>query len=287
MVIRFPPSAELDTLASSAKYDLFRKVATHTDEDIVQFESRHRKVLEQRMMKQASVIKEQKQAEEGVKTLSDYGPLKFENGDHKEDVEHTPLPPDTGKITHLSLACLYGAIVCKVLSTQAYDDRSLYKLLAQKEKTAARAICVFFGGQHVDERMRKDWISWNKIIRDVDREGLGAAINKNQTVLEDGKKVKLSRKEIKKMEPIVRQKIRDLNTYVPVFLDLFPAFGDQIKNDPVNAARFLDNFSKLESSVYDQKITYRYAWIVHGKDDRCPIPPDESPRIVKMEKEKK
>lgn len=74
---------------------------------------------------------------------------------------------------------------------------------------------------YTDERMRKDWISWIEIMREVVREGLGAAIKKHQSITPEGDRVKLSRKHIKKMEREVLQKAQDVVTYMPLFDHLF------------------------------------------------------------------
>jgi hypothetical protein len=283
MILRFPPSQEMDQQLASAIYDHFRTLTIHTDVDVAAFESRHRKLIEQKMLKQEPASLQQKQQEQGSRRLSDYDQLSFDTSANEEEVIHTPLPSDTGRVTHLSLALLYGAIVCKVINNRSYNEKSAFEPSKQK-KTVARAICIHYSIYYSDERMRKDWISWIEIMQDVEREGLGAAIKKHQTITPEGDKVKLSRKEIKKMESKVLQKAQDIVTYMPIFDQLFTGLGRHMRNDPDSAARFLEDFSKLEYSIYDQQTTYRYAWVLHEKGKPCSVSPHESLRIVKVGK---
>lgn len=115
---------------------------------------------------------------------------------------------------------LHGAIVCKVISNGNYYERSTIER-SEQDQTAIKAICTYFGMYYTDERMRKDWISWIEIMREVVREGLGAAIKKHQSITPEGDRVKLSRKHIKKMEREVLQKAQDVVTYMPLFDHLF------------------------------------------------------------------
>ena len=184
----------------------------------------------------------------------------------------------------MNLALLYGAIVCKVISNQTRNKESTRFDPSEEEKIAAYAICTHYSIYYSDERNRKDWISWIKIMHDVEEEGLGAAIKKHETITENGEKVKLTRKEIKKMESKVLQKVQDIIAYTPIFDRLFAELLQNLRNDSANATHFLEEFSKSENSIYDQQTTYRYAWVVHDKDKSCSISPYESLRIVKIEK---
>jgi hypothetical protein len=280
MALRFPPSQETDPQLAHDIYDHFRAVTTHTDVDIAAFESRHRKLIEQRMMKEEPAAWQQKRQEKGSRRFSDYDQLSFDTSANNEDeVIHTPLPHDIGRVTRLSLALLYGAIVCKVISNETCketcNEKSAFKP-SEQDRTAARAIFTHYSIFYSNERMRKDWISWIEIMGDVEKDGLGAAIKKHQTITAEGDKVKLSRKQVKKMRQEILQKAEDIVTYMPIFDRLFAGFCRHIKNDSISAARFLDDFSRLQDSIYDQQITYRYARIVHDKGKPCSVSPHES-----------
>jgi hypothetical protein len=98
--------------------------------------------------------------------------------------------------------------------------------------------------------------------------------------LDDGGIVKLSRKQIQKKKAKMEVLAQQVNTYLPVFEELFKCYGQHIKGHPLRAASFVLDFLKAQLSIYDQSRTYRYASIIHGNDDKCPVSPYESLREV-------
>lgn len=246
--LRFPPTEEQDAQWAPEVYDPFRTLTIHTDEDIARFETKHTKLIEQRLREHAILEGKHKK---NNRLLSDYGQLAFGNR-ADEGVIHTPLPKDAGKVTRFSLALLYGAIVYKVISNRTFNEKSLIEP-SEYEKVTARGICAELSTfMHVDERMGTHWLTWFDIIDDVHRLGLGAAINKHQINFPDGSKVRLSGKHVKNMEQKVLQKKKDLLTYGPLSLLFFAALRSSAERNPVAAKKFREDFSKTEDSIYDQ-----------------------------------
>jgi hypothetical protein len=181
------------------------------------------------------------------------------------------------------LALLYGAVVCTVISRSTYNERSVFEPSSEKERIIAKAICTNFQLLYVDERMRKDWIGWFEVMRDVHHDGVGAAISKHATKTEeedDVHIVKLSRKQIQKKEAEILNMAQQVNAYQPLFDEHYERLGQHIKSDSAIAARFTSEFDKLQFSIYDQSTTYRYASVVHGDGEKCPVSPYESLKIV-------
>jgi hypothetical protein len=73
---------------------------------------------------------------------------------------------------------------------------------------------------------------------------------------------------------------QQVNTYLPLFDELFKRFGQHIKSDSARAAHFASDFDKLQFSIYDQSTTYRYASVVHSDGKRCQVSPYKSLKIV-------
>jgi hypothetical protein len=290
MVLKFPPDRSLDAEMAASLYSFFRAVMPHTDKEIAKFESSHRRIIKAKMQSsplrngddisnQHDVAKEQGQ-DRRVKQQPDYDQLPVES---KEEHIHTLLPSNTGKVTHSGLALLYGAVVCTVISRSTYNELSIFESSSQKERIVAKAICTNFQLLYVDERMRKDWISWFQIMLDVHRHGIGAAISKHATKIEGedgGHTVKLTRKQIQKKSAETLKMAQQVNTYQPIFDELFERFGSYIKSDSARAARLASVFDRLQFSIYDQSTTYRYASVVHSDGEKCPVSPYESLRIV-------
>ena len=167
--LKFPPTPEEDVEWAPAIYNSFRTVTIHSDDDIVNFESKHTVYIEQRLKEHAILEGKRKKTN---RLLSDYGQLSFGSRED-EGVIHTPLPNDAGKVTRFSLALLYGAIVYKVISDCTFNEKSLVNPSGY-EKFTARGICAESSTfVHVDERMRTHWLTWFKIIDDVHKLGLG------------------------------------------------------------------------------------------------------------------
>jgi hypothetical protein len=187
-------------------------------------------------------------------------------------------------VTRSSLALLYGAVVCTVISRSTYNERSVFEPSSEKERIIAKAIYTNFQLVYVDERIRKDWISWFQVMRDVHHDGIGAAISKHATKTEeeeeDGHIVKLSRKQIQKKSAETLEMAQQVNAYQPLFDELFERLGQHIKTDSAIATHFASDFDKLQFSIYDQSTTYRYASVVHGDGKSCPVSPYESLKIV-------
>jgi hypothetical protein len=47
------------------------------------------------------------------------------------------------------------------------------------------------------------------------------------------------------------------------------------------AAGFVRDFEELQLSIYDQEITYRYAWVVHENGEPHEVSPFASLQIIK------
>lgn len=73
-----------------------------------------------------------------MKQQPDNDTLSFES--NEKDI-HTPLPADTGRISRSSMAFLYEAIVCTVISNQSFEERSVFESPSEDEKDVAKAIC--------------------------------------------------------------------------------------------------------------------------------------------------
>jgi hypothetical protein len=285
MMIKFPPDSALDAEMAASLYSFFRTVMPHTDKEIAKFESSHRQIIEEKVLPTASRNDIDRQDAEGrgqdiAKQHPDYDQLSF---DSKEEHIHTPLPPNTGKVTSSSLALVYGAVVCTVISRSTYNERSVFEPSSEKERIVAKAICTNFQLLYVDERMRKDWIGWFQVMLDVHRDGIGAAISKHATKTEeekDGHIVKLTRKQIQKKSAETLKMAQQVNTYLPLFDELFERFGQYVKSDSAIAAHFASDFDKLQFSIYDQSTTYRYASVIHSDGKWCPVSPYESLKIV-------
>jgi hypothetical protein len=290
-MMKFPPSAAVDKSIASAWYDHFRTVVPpYTDDEIAKFELLHRRIIESRIVafknnskNQEEELSEQEKPEDeqkgGIKQHRDYDTLSFET---KKEHIHTPLPANTGKVTRSTLAFLYGAVVCSVISRQSYDQASAFKP-SEDEKIVAKAICTEFQFLYLDERMRKHPIDWFKIMFDVRPLPMGAVRTKYATELDNGKIVKLTRKHIKNKTAKTWEMAQQVNTYLPLFEELFKRYGQYTKNDPLRAASFVFDFLKTQLSIYDQSTTYRYASVIHEGADKCPVSPYESLRVVGSE----
>jgi hypothetical protein len=288
-MMKFPPPAALDKSIAASLYEHFRTVVPpHTVNDIAKFESLHRHIIESRILAFKNSLKNQEEplseqekpqddeGEEGIKRQPDYDTLSFET---KMNHIHTPLPAKTGKVTRSTIAFLYGAVVCSVISRQSYDQASAFKP-SEDEKTVAKAICTKFQLLYIDETMRKHPIDWFKIYLDVHRLGMGAARTKHATKLDDGKLVKLASKQIQKKAAKTWEMARQVNIYLPLFEELFKRYGQHIKSHPLRAASFVLDFLKIQLRIYDQSTTYRYASVIHGVGDKCPVSPYELLRVV-------
>jgi hypothetical protein len=287
MLLKFPPDPTLDKDMAASTYSFFRTVTSHTDKGIAKFESSHRRIIEAKMQSplRNDDVSNQYAAEQQDKVKKqhpDYGPLSFET---EEEHIHTPIPPNAGKVTSSSIALVYGAVVCTVISHSTYNERSvLEQPSSEKERIIARAICTNFQTLYVDERMRKDWIGWFQVMADVhDGDSIGAAIRKHAIKTDeedDGHMVRLSRKQIQKKEAETLQMAQQVNTYQPIFDELYERFGQHIKSDSARATHFASDFDRLQFSIYDQSITYRYASVIHSDGKLCKVSPYESLKIV-------
>jgi len=287
-MMKFPPPPHLDEDIATSLYEHFRSVVpTYTDNEIAQFESFHRHIIQTKILASKNDIRDrqapgeqEKQQEDEIKQQPDYDTLSFET---KDKHIHTPVPADTGKVTRSSLAFLYGAIVCTVISRQSYDEASVFESSSQEEqRTVVKAICTEFQLLYVDERMRKHWIDWYQIMLDCLPKGIGigAARAKHAIKLDDGEIVKLSRKQIQKKKAKMEVLAQQVNTYLPLFEELFKRYGQHIKSHHLRAASFVIDFLKAQLSIYDQSRIYRYASVIHANGDKCPVSPYESLREV-------
>ncbi|HEY1247601.1 MAG TPA: hypothetical protein VGE97_01315 [Nitrososphaera sp.] len=282
MLLKFPPDPALDAKLASSIYSFVRTVTSHTDKEIAEFESIHRRIIEEKMQLQGNNDTSNQHAaidhrHRVKKEQPDYDQLSF---DSEEEQIHTPLPSDTGKVTHSSLASLYGAIVCSVISHRNCNETSGFETPSEVERIICKAICTNFQILYVDERMRKHWISWFEVMADVEHDGIGAAIAKHVTKTEDGYSVKLTRKQVQKKLADVLEMAQQANTYLPLFDELFKSYGKHIKSDSARADNFALQFEGLQFSIYEQLATYRYAAVIHGNGKPCPVSPYESLRIV-------
>jgi len=287
-MMKFPPPPHLDEDIATSLYEDFRTVVpTYTDNEIAKFESFHSHIIQARILvskndvgdQQAPGEKEKQQKDE-IKHQPDYDTLSFET---KDEHKHTPLPSDTGKVTRSSLAFLYGAIVCTVISRQSYDEASVFESsLGEEQRIVVKAICTEFQLLYVDERMREHWMDWFQIMLDCLPQGIGigAARAKHAIKSYDGEIVKLSRKQIQKKKAKMDVLAQQVSTYLPVFEELFKRYGQHIKSHNLRAASFVLDFLKAKLSIYDQSRTYRYASVIHGNGDKCPVSPHESLREV-------
>lgn len=288
-MMQFPPPQHLDDDIATSLYEHFRTVVpTYTDNEIAKFESFHRHIIETTILASKNDVRDrqapgeqEKQQEDQKKQQPDYDTLSFET---KDEHIHTPLPADTGKVTRSSLAFLYGAIVCTVISRQSYDEASCFESSSQEEqRIVVKAICTEFQLLYVDERMREHWIDWFEIMLDSHPQegiGIGAARAKHAIRLDDGEIVKLSSKQIQKKKAKMEMLAQQVNTYLPIFEELFKRYGQLIKSHPQRAASFVLDFLNAQLSIYDQSRTYRYASVIHDNGDKCPVSPYESLREV-------
>jgi hypothetical protein len=282
MMMKFPPRPALDASIATSLYSYFMTVSPHTDKEITKFETVHRRIIKSRILASENdardhrALGEQEEHEDKIKQQPDYDTLSFEN---EEEHIHTRLPANTGKVTKSTIAFLYGAIVCAVISRQNYNEDSLFKP-SEEERIVAKAICTEFQLLYVDERMRKDWSGWFRVMLDAHLDGIGTARTKHATKLDDGDIVKLSRKQIQKKFTKTWDMARQVNTYLPLFEELFKRYGQHIKSHPARAASFALDFLDVQLSIYDQSTTYRYASVIHDGGEKCLVSPYESLRIV-------
>lgn len=228
-MMKFPPPPHLDEDFATSLYARFRTVVpTYTDNEIAKFESFHRHIIQTRILESKNDVGDQRAPGDQEKQQPDYDTLSFETRDKHI---HTPLPVDTGKVTRSSLAFLYGAIVCTVISRQSYDEASVSESSSQEEqRIVVKAICTEFQLLYVDERMREHLIDWFQIMLDCLHKGIGAARAKHAIKLDDGGIVKLSRKQIQKKKAKMEILAQQVNTYLPLFEELFKRYGQHIKS---------------------------------------------------------
>jgi hypothetical protein len=282
MMMKFPPRPTLDADIATSLYSYFMTVSPHTVKDINKFETFHRRIIKSRILASKNDVRdlqapgEQEEQGDKIKHQPDYDTLSFED---EEKHIHTPLPLNTGKVTKSSIAFLYGAIVCTVISRQNYNEDSVFEP-SEEERIVAKAICTEFQLLYVDERMRKDWSGWFQVMLDAHLDGIGTARTKHATKLDEGDVVKLSRKQIQKKFTKTWDMARQVNTYLPLFEELFKRYGQHIKSHPARAASFALDFLKVQFSVYDQSTTYRYASVIHDGGEKCPVSPYESLRVI-------
>jgi hypothetical protein len=274
MVLKFPPDAALDNALAPGMYDFFRVVTSLTDSDIREFECRHRRIIEGRLA--ARTHKPAAHKGQQLVRLPDYDQMSFAI---PYEPIHTRVPADTGRVSRFSLSLLYGAIVCTVISNYTWRSRSIVEP-TENEKLAARAICAHFSLLYVDERMRMTWLGWQQLMLDSIHDGIGAAINKHATILDDGTKVRLTRKQVLNNSTEVFEKAQETVIHAQIFDRLFKGYGRYAKSDPARAAFFDNAFRRFQFKVYEQETTYHYAWIVHENGRRCAVSPYRSPRIA-------
>jgi hypothetical protein len=288
-IMKFPPPPSLDESVATSLYSHFGMVVPpHTSNEIGKFESFHRHIIQDRISASKNSIgnkqglgEQEKPIDDEIKHHPDYDTLSFET---KDEHIHTPLPSDAGRITRSALAFLYGAIVCTVISRHSYDRASVFESSSEEEeRIVAKAICTESRLLYVDERMRKYWIDWLQIMLDSlpQEMGIGAARAKHATKLDNGNIVKLSRKQIQKKKAKMEMLTQQINEYLPLFEELFKGYGQYVKSHPQRAASFLLDFLEVQLTIYDQSRTYRYASVIHGNDDKCPVSPYEPLKEVR------
>jgi hypothetical protein len=107
----FPPSMQQDQFLAQAVYHIFDFISYNSPEDIKAFELRHLSTPAKNIkLKKLELTKDVSRTTET--TGEDDSPIN--KLPHRKTV-HTSLPPDSGRITKLSIAFLYGAIICSVL----------------------------------------------------------------------------------------------------------------------------------------------------------------------------
>jgi hypothetical protein len=274
MVLKFPPDAALDKALAPSMYDFFRVVTSHTDSDIREFECRHKRIIKGRLA--ARTHKPAAHKGQRLVRLPDYDQMSFAI---PYKPIHTRVPADTGRVSRFSLSLLYGAIVCAVISNYTWRLRSIFEP-TENEKLAARAICAHFSLLYVDERMRMTWLGWQQLMLESIHDGIGAAINKHATILDDGTRVRLTRKQVLNKSAEVFEKAQETIIYAQIFDRLFKGYARYVKSDLAGAAFFDSAFDRFQFKVYEQETTYHYAWIVHENGRRCAVSPYRSPRIA-------
>lgn len=221
-----PPDAESDSRIAEAIYEHFRIVVPHTDANIRNFESVHRQRIEER--------------------LTDYG----------------TKPKST--VPRMSLALLYGAIVCTVMSDLLYKPHhAIFGKTEEIQRESAYAIYTYYTELLVDERSKTTWFGWLNIIHDYISLGPGAAAKRHTKELRGGS---LTRKQVKSKAFDIIVKAHDSVKYGHAFLAMFTESGRLIKSNVHASANVLKLFEKLQFDIYDQTRRYEYAWVVHDKN---------------------
>ena len=293
MALEYPPLEPLESKIADTIYDHFRTVAPHTDEEIAEFEIIHREATEAKVATQekkkengekgkhqkAKKWTQEKRNSERTRQLPDYDVLP---ATIKVEPRHTPVPTDSGRITRMSLAFLYGSIVCCVISN---TFRELP--LSDSAKIFAQAIYTNYSLFYSDKRMRKDWFGWIKLMTDAEEGGYGWAAWNHRVKVSDSKgnvvESKITTKHMKRMKLKVFRKSLDVINYVEMFDELFLKYGQFVRSDVTQAAGFLKYFDKLQFKPYQRYIIYEYYTYIHNDNYTKPRKHTISRQVISSE----
>jgi hypothetical protein len=226
--LRDPPDTlESDNRIAEAFYQHFRTLIPHRDSDITNFESIHNQLIKERLAKKYNKV----------------------------------VIPE-GRISRVALSLLYGAIVCTIMSELLSELSPIFGDVETQRKSAY-AIYTHYSQLLVDERAKTTWLGWFFIIYDSIRLTPGAAAKTHANGVRGGS---LSRKQVKKKQPEVINKLLDAITYEPFFHATFRKTGLLTTMNADASADILSRFEKLQFEVYHQEREYKYAWIIHDRD---------------------
>jgi hypothetical protein len=253
MVLEYPPTESEDPEFAEPLYDHFRTVAPHTDEEIAEFETIHREVIAAKM-----ATHESKENIEKTRQLPDYDVLP--STDKRKPIR-TEVAPDAGRITRMSLAFLYGSIVCSVISNTHRDLP-----VTDFGKIYAQAIYTHYSLFYADKRMRGDWISWFELMADAEDGGYGWSAWKHRVKVSGEKgdaEIKITPKHMKRMKSKVLRKSQDVLNYLPMFEQLFLKYGRFVKTSILQTVGFRKYFHMLQFRPYQRDILYEYENYIH------------------------
>lgn len=175
--ILFPPSPDFDKGYAQIIYDIF-EFFPFNQELLNAFETRHISTS----AKNIKSIKRQLSSEVERTTVRKEGELDdyLSNKYAYRKTNHTHLPTDSGRITKVSIAFLYGAIVCFIMRDKS-KNLPLVADVADIAETITRTIYSYFSLLGGREDLRH-YGGWNKIFRlllDIENHGINAAAKKN------------------------------------------------------------------------------------------------------------
>jgi hypothetical protein len=291
-LLRFPPNKQRDESLSNALYDAFGKLCPHTSEDIKAFESRQfERLLSEERNKRFNVRKlESKNRGTNNNKLSSSEDQQYywQDYDPYKEKIRVPLPPNTGTVTSSSIACLYGAVIFKMLS-------SIYKLFTFSEKEnrlysyVIYTVFNLYSGFY-DDRQHASIADWVKIYEDAKNHGLNAASSLNASFTVKGEKAQISTKHIRNKLAKIEDQMLDIIFCVPYYTQLIDRISHVIKDNPSIDQIFLATFEKLEKQLNEGRLSnaYEYYFIKHNKTTTpkvmwCPVSRDDLAYVTVVE----